>query len=201
MALMTLNAGRGYTDETLREAVAPDGFSKISSPAAFSSRILSLFGDCSIKNKRKVIDRLVVENAELRQQDASPGLQAVWRSGTAGVQEAPDLLDLHGAHRLVGGGDIFADIAGGEAALYESDLAAERAQEYGMTLTELQRPRDDNVRPILTRSPLGVAGVSGSAVESNKRDGQAAGSVQHREEELAAQEVALAGDYGEVCQP
>ena len=101
----------------------------------------------------------------------------------------------------MGGGDIFADIAGGEAALYESDLAVERAQEYGMTVAELQRPRDDNVRPILTRSPLGVAGVSGSAVESNKREGQAAGSVQHREEELAAHEAALAGDYGEVCRP
>lgn len=201
MALMTLSAGHGDTDETLREALAQDGFSKISSPPAFSSQILSIFGDCQIKNKSKVIDRLVVENAELRQRDTSPGWQVAWRSGTAGVQEAPDLLDQYGVRPLSGGGDIFADIAGGEAELYESDLAAERAREYGMTLAELQRPRDDNVRPILTRSPLGAAGLSGGAADSNKRDEQAAEQAQRQEDDLAVQEAALAGDYGEVCPP
>lgn len=93
LAAATLSAGRGQTEESFQEAFELDPFSRRNSPPAFSSRILSLFGDCQIKNKRKAIDRLVVENNDLRQRVLLPGQPEDDTFGGADFVELPGALD------------------------------------------------------------------------------------------------------------
>ena len=80
--------------------------------------------------------------------------------------------------RYVGSGNMFIDIDGGDAEPDGSEVAADRVHEYGLTAAEVQRQRDGNVRPILTRSPLGADGVSSDAVAGDKRDDDSAGMAQ-----------------------
>lgn len=66
---MAIQAAHRETEECLanhQNLKAERGHDESDQQAAFSSRILDLFGDCNIKNKNMVIDKLAMENAQLK---------------------------------------------------------------------------------------------------------------------------------------
>lgn len=59
-ALMAIQAANRETDDSLTNYKQLDSFSQNEQQPAFSARILSLFGNCQIKNKNKMIDRIAM---------------------------------------------------------------------------------------------------------------------------------------------
>ena len=101
--------------------------------------------------------------------------------------------------RFVASGNMFIDIDGGDTEVYESEMAAERT---GASVPAAAEQHYDNVRPILTRSPLGMGGVTSSDVgaKGQKNEGQATDKTEKKQEQLeraSLKQEAAADGHGE----